>query len=240
VRFTYKPLAGLVVRAALLEGEPVRRSNGTTAAFQPGDGALLVSEVDFLERPAPVEDQPRHRFRLGRFSMLPPYENKFAIGAWHYTATFDDLSETQPDGQPVRHRGSSGAYLIADHVVSNNPHGPMTAFLQLGLGDPEVFRFGSYLGAGLVRSGVFGGPATDQLGLGVAVARNGGHYIDHQQQQGIQVQRSEASIELTYLRQVKPWLALQPDLQYIINPNSDPQIRNALAFTLRFEFSFGQ
>jgi porin len=238
-RFTYKPLPGLVVRAALLDGAPVRRSDGTTAAFRSGDGALLVSEVDFLERPAPVEDQPRHRFRLGRFSMLPPYENKLAIGAWHYTATYDDPSETQPDGQPVRHRGSSGAYLIADRVVSSNPQGRTTAFLQLGLGDPEVNRFGSYLGAGLVRSGAFGGAATDQLGLGVAVARNGGHYIDHQQQQNIPVLRSETSIEFTYLRQVKPWLALQPDLQYILNPNTDPQIRNALAFTLRFEVSLG-
>jgi carbohydrate-selective porin OprB len=31
---------------------------------------------------------------------------------------------------------------------------------------------------------------------------------------------------------------MQPDLQYIVRPNTDPAIRNALAFLLRFEVSF--
>lgn len=172
--------------------------------------------------------------------MLPPYDDKLAIGAWHYTASYDDLSEVQPDGQPVRHRGSSGAYLIADRLVSSNADGRTTAFLQLGLGDAHVDRFGSYLGAGVISSGVFGGPATNELGLGIAVARNGSHYVDHQLQQGIPVRTSEATIELTYLTQIKPWLALQPDLQYVINPNTDPKLRNALAFTLHFEIAIGQ
>ena len=101
-------------------------------------------------------------------------------------------------------------------------------------------RFGYYVGAGLVASGVFGRPATDELGLGIAIARNGSHFIDSQRQQGSPVRRSEIAIELTYLTQVTPRLALQPDLQYIINPNTDPGIRDALAFMLRFELSIGQ
>ena len=42
-------------------------------------------------------------------------------------------------------------------------------------------------------------------------------------------------MELTYLIQATSWFAVQPDLQYVIHPNTDPTIPNALVFTLRFE-----
>ena len=241
IRLAYKPAPDIVMRAAILDGVPVRRPDGD-AAFQSGDGALLVSEVAFLERPGAREDRASSRFRLGRFSMLPAYDNKIAIGAWHYTANYNDLSNIQPDGQPVRHQGSSGAYLIGDRVLSRNSVDPdrrTKAFLQLGLGDPQVNRFGSYVGVGVVRTGIFGRPTSDELGLGVAVARNGSHYLAQQAQFGIPTRKSETTIELTYLTQLKPWLVVQPDLQYVINPNTDPTRRNSLAFTLRFEIAIG-
>jgi porin len=243
VRFAYKPDPQIVIRAAILDGVPVNRPDGTRAAFQPGDGALLVSEVAFLGRPAAGDQPSKPRARLGRFSNLPPYDDKFAIGAWHYTASYDDLSALRSDGQPVRRHGSSGAYMIADRLLSRDAADAdkrTTAFLQLGVGDPQVSRFAYYLGAGVAASGAFGRPATDELGLGIAIARNGSHFIDSQRQQGSPVRRSEIAIELTYLTQVTARLALQPDLQYIINPNTNPGIRDALAFMLRFELSIGQ
>ena len=56
--------------------------------------------------------------------------------------------------------------------------------------------------------------------------------------QGFPVASAEKTIELTYLMQLTKWLALQPDLQYIIRPSTDPTIPNALAFQLRFEIAF--
>ena len=50
--------------------------------------------------------------------------------------------------------------------------------------------------------------------------------------------RSETAIEVTSLAQIASRLALQPDVQYVINPNADPTVRNALAFHLRFETAF--
>jgi len=37
------------------------------------------------------------------------------------------------------------------------------------------------------------------------------------------VQGTEELIELTYRAQVNPWLTLQPDLQYVINPGAGVQ-----------------
>jgi porin len=51
-------------------------------------------------------------------------------------------------------------------------------------------------------------------------------------------QRSEVTFELTYLAQFGSHLAVQPDLQFVINPNTDPRIKNAVAFILRLELSF--
>jgi porin len=59
-----------------------------------------------------------------------------------------------------------------------------------------------------------------------------------QRMQGLAVTNAEKTIELTYLIQVNSWLALQPDLQYVIAPNTTPAIPNALAFQLRIEMSF--
>jgi porin len=59
-----------------------------------------------------------------------------------------------------------------------------------------------------------------------------------QSTQGLPVTSAEKAIEITYLMQLTKWLAVQPDLQYVIHPNTDPTIANALAFQLRFEISF--
>ncbi|WP_083868195.1 carbohydrate porin [Dyella ginsengisoli] len=48
---------------------------------------------------------------------------------------------------------------------------------------------------------------------------------------------TERSIELSYLAQATNWLAVQPDLQYVVHPDTDPNVRNARVFTLRFELS---
>ena len=78
----------------------------------------------------------------------------------------------------------------------------------------------------------------DELGLAIAIARNGSHFIALQEQQATPVRRSETTIELTYSIHVTKVLAVQPDLQYVIDPNTDPSLRNALAFQLRFEAAF--
>ena len=48
----------------------------------------------------------------------------------------------------------------------------------------------------------------------------------------------ETDVELTDQAKIKPWLALQPNLQYIINPNMDPTIKNAWVLGLRTEIEF--
>ena len=46
---------------------------------------------------------------------------------------------------------------------------------------------------------------------------------------------SETVLELFYKLQVMPCLALQPDIQYFVNPGANG--KNALAFTIRLQFT---
>ena len=44
--------------------------------------------------------------------------------------------------------------------------------------------------------------------------------------------------QLTYLAQIASRLAVQPDFQYVIHPNTDAIVPNGRAFQLRFEVAF--
>jgi porin len=241
-RVALKPTPNIVIRTAVFDGVPVDRPGGVVASFERGDGALLLSEAAFLKRPAAVGQRPpRTRFRIGRASGLPPYEAKVAVGGWYYTATFPDLTETAGTGEPVAHPGSGGLYALADSVLAHAHHDDnrqLTAFAEVGLGDQRVNRFRAYVGAGLVATGPIARRAGDELGVALAWARNGSHFTSLQERAGVLMDRAETALELTYLSQIAPWFALQPDVQYIVHPNTTPSTKNACAVQLRFEMRF--
>jgi len=238
-RFAIKPIEQVVFRTAVLDGVPVERPNGSRQVFASGDGALIVTEAAYLYRPVGVE-QPRTRaFRIGR-NCCGTYTGKLAFGSWYYTATFDDLTRVRADGLPARHHGSHGIYMLADWTVYQDPNDidrRMALFGQLGIGDRRVNRFAYYTGGGLTFSGFIPGRKEDEFGVAVAAAHNGTPFIQAQQDQQMPNRRSEVALELTYLAQFGAHLAIQPDLQFVINPNTDPRIKNAVAFMLRFELS---
>jgi porin len=241
VRFAYKPAPHAVLRVAVLDGVPVSPAPGYPGVFRQSDGLLLVAEAA-LATHSPTNEPPfSSRFRVGRNADLAPYDDKIAAGAWYYTGHFDDLSATTSSGAPVRRNGEGGAYLLLDHLffqAPNDPNWRLTGFLQLGIANQNVDRFRGFVGAGLNQTSLLPGRTGDELGLAVAMARNGSHYIESQLNTGMPVSAAETAIELTYLAQVTSWLAMQPNVQYVINPNTDPRLRNAVVAQLRFEVRF--
>ena len=238
-RFEVKPREGVVLRGVVLDGVPVERPTGRDV-FAKADGLLIVGEAAFLYRPtSPERPQRPHRFLLGREAQLPPYEAKLAVGMWHYTASFDDLVRRRGNGTPLTHQGSSGAYVIGDAIVYKNELGRrLRVFGQVGLGDSRVNRFGLYTGGGVDLAGWIPGRKQDEIGFGMAAAHNGGQFIEQRRQAGQHVDRSEVTLELAYRSRITSWLNIQPDLQYVFNPNTDPRVANALVCLLRIEVAF--
>jgi porin len=212
-RLDFKPSRNVVFRAAVV------------------DGPLLVGEVALLSRPDTAGQPRQRRFGIGR-GMTRPYSGKLALGAWYYTTRFPDLDA------PVQHRGSSGAYLIADQTLwsrSGRP-GALTGFAQLGLGDGRVNQIGDYVGGGLTLVAPLPSRAQDELGLAVAAAQNGSHHDRAQAAAGVPA-AGETTVELTYLAQLGSWLAVQPDVQYVIHPGGTRAMRSATALGLRIAIS---
>jgi len=241
VRLAFKPSRAAIFRAALLDGVPVDRPGGEQRIFAKGNGLLLVGEAALLNRPSLPDRPTSRRLRIGRGAVLAPYEGKIAVGGWYYTAEFDDLSERLPDGRPVRHRGSGGAYALADGLLYRSS-GPtprrLNAFVQVGFGDFRVNRFGLYAGGGLVLSGLLPARENDELGVAVASARNGSHFFDEQRENAIAVTHAETAVEVTYLVQIGQHVAIQPDLQYVMRPGTNSGRKDALAAALHFELSY--
>ena len=169
-----------MLRAAVLDGVPVVRPDGSRALFRHGDGVLTVVELAMLVRTG-VGPNPRPgmRDRIGRFSSLSPYDDKLALGAWRYSARFADLSDTDAAGNPRLRRGSAGMYALGERRLIGDGAAPgkrLAAFAQAGVADPRTNRFGAYFGAGLVGSGWCLMKDFDQFGVSIANARNASHY----------------------------------------------------------------
>jgi porin len=240
LRLAVKPTANTVLRAAVLDGVPVVRPDGSRSAFLGGDGLLLVGEFAWLSRDgaAGVSQTPM-RDRIGRFSSLAPYEDKLAIGTWHYTGRLPDLSDIDVAGNALMRRGSSGAYLVGERLLIGGDAGAggrLAAFALAGVADARTNRLSSYIGAGVVASGWQPMKGTDQVGLSVAHARNGNHALNASPGGG--VRHAETTVEMSYLTQLSKHLTLQPDLQYVKHPNTDPSRPDALVLALRFEVAF--
>ena len=240
-RFAFKPAPNIVWRTAVLDGTPLNPQNGSPDPFNAGSGVLVVSELEILTFPNNGDAAAAAEFHIGRNANLPPYDGKIAVGAWYYTARFNDLSAVNADGNPVSRRGSDGAYVILDHTLLRGADAStqrLAGFLQLGAADQQVNRFGVYIGAGLVATGALPGRPDDQLGIAAAMARNGSHFLAGQLAAGQPVDATETAIELSYQSQVTSWLTVQPDLQYVLHPNTNPRVRNTTVVQLELEMKF--
>lgn len=209
--------AGGYWQAALLDGSPSDPDNRDNSpshdiSFSSDEGALLAAEAGWSG---------------GDW-------NKIALGAWGYTASFHTLTGTTPSGEPLKRDGNAGIYGILDRNLWQGGQATLAGFLRVGYAAPRFNQFSSYLGTGASLSGFWAARAEDQLGLAVATAFTGSDFRESQQAEGFGADDYEMNIELTYRAPVTEWLVLQPDLQYIINPGTDPTLDNALTVGLRF------
>jgi porin len=210
-------------QAVVLDGVPgdPDHPKRTTVDLGGDDGALLVAEVHYLGE----------RLR------------KFNLGYWRYTEDFDDVLATEPGGDPVQQGGNDGVYAMADVALwseaADGDQG-VSGWVRYGVADDRVNQFDRYFGSGLVYTGILPGRDADQLGLAVAVARNGDPFRDAAVLAGSPLESAETNIELTYRAGITDWLTLQPTIQRIRNPGTDPALGNATVLGLRFELAWGR
>ena len=205
-------------------GDPFN-PNGTKITFPNHDGILSVTELQYA-----INNQIENENNL---------TGKFTAGLWLYSAKFPEVGTTYSDNKILN--GNLGFYLMGEYKIFGdggiNDKG-LNVFSRLGFSNSKINRFVSYLGFGVEYNGLFTGRNRDQLGLAFAGIYNGREYISLQEKYNIKTASSEMNIELTYLYNVLPWLSLQPDFQYVIHPDTNPMIKNALAAGIRCVINF--
>lgn len=214
LRVKYQFLPSVYVLAAVYDGVPGNPKNprGTHILLRRSDGLFYSMEVGLT--PPAAQDTARHY--------------KLAAGAWYHTTDFDDFRDR-------RHSHNSGVYALGEVALlpEADPTQGLGVFAQVGYASSDRNQIALYLGGGFTYTGLFPRRESDVLGLAVASARNSDAFL--RAQPGMK--RAETVVELTYRLQVLPWLHLQPNLQYVINPGTSPTLDNALVFALRVEIT---
>ena len=216
LRLAWSPRESMIVRYAILDGVPGDPSDPEAfvdAELRGGDGWLHALELE-------------NTFDSGV---------RAALGLWRYTSDFEKINEFN-GGQPATGSGNQGVYAFVDAPIYRSNNGVwMNAFGRYGIANEELNQLSNYLGFGLVAGGLVPSRPEDTLGLAVAMATNGD---DYKALNGGLVTDQETAIELTYSTQITDNFRIQPDIQYIINPGTDPSLDNALVVGVRFELGF--
>lgn len=237
VRFKSNPYKGIVVKGAVLDGIPSNPQNtdGTKIFFRERDGLLLTGEVSFYPH---VDESMISRSRTARIREFlgrgVGTDNccKLAIGGWMYTK--------ERNGWMGQRDRNKGAYVLGEYRLfqeKSDAYQGLSGFARYGLANGQVNRLSSYIGTGLVYTGLIKGRPRDQLGLAVAMPFNSEDYENELPQFGIEPAGYEMNLETTYRLQVKNFSFVQLDLQYIVNPGLTQQRKNALVVGTRLQFS---
>jgi porin len=151
---------------------------------------------------------------------------RYILGAAGTTASVTDFSTLSPVG------GKTAVYGVVDQVLWARADGApkLAGFLRLEYlpaEDSSVVHW--YVDGGLELRNPW--RPRDALSFGFAYLSFGRDYVVALRAAGEDVSDEQGSFELVYRAQLTPWLTLQPDLQYFVDPHFSR--KNAFAVGLR-------
>lgn len=194
-------------------GLRVQRTIGESGAIR---GVVLDADGSSTDRGGPMLAlEYQHDGSAGRLM----------LGAWGYAGDKACLLDSAESSKEY------GAYASIERRLNDH----LAAYLRVGYANPDVEQLVGYFGGGIVDTrGLLPG-REDSVGLAIGVARNGDDYRDAMRAAGVATERSEYALEATWRVPLGEHFVLQPDLQYVIHPGTDPSIDDALVFILRVE-----
>ena len=234
----------LLWQTVVLDGVPgdPNDPHGTHIHLSGDDGLLIASEAAFAwwhsagANGTPSALMRNRRRRFGRRLSALPYTVKLAAGIWAYTKRLNEVGPPSAEEDTGKQCGHPGVYVLADYDATAD--GGPGLFARAGIADGDVQQFAAYAGAGVVYTGLVPRRDADELGFGVAAAFNGSPYERAIRADGGSPADAEIALEWTYRAVLTPWLSLQPDLQYILDPGARSDRPNAVVLGLRTEIAF--
>lgn len=210
----YAPSEILYLRAGVFDGNQQEGKtlgdDGPRTVFKGPSDLFLIAEVGFGWN---TESLP----------------GRAAVGVSYHTGTFDRFDGGTDDGV-------LGYYAVLEQVLHKESDDPEDAqatrlFLRAGFTDADTYDVRYHLGGGVVATGLC--PERDEDSIGVGV-----NFIGFSNAADADFAGDELNLELFYAAQVTPYLAITPDLQYVINPGGDESLDDALVLGVRFVLNF--
>jgi porin len=180
------------------------------------------------------------------------------VGFWAQTGQLADVLA------PSTTSGNYGWYFIVDQMIYREPGAELPppggksqdakSFkepVKLEKSDQGLGWFGRlsftkedrnflnfYFDTGFTYKGLIPGRDNDTVGLAFAYAQLGNSARNALIEEGSVGVGAEMVLEATYQAQITPWLLIQPDLQYIINPGGSRDFGNAFVIGARAAITF--
>lgn len=220
------------VMGAVLDGVPndPAHPKRTRIRFDDGDGSFSIGEFGWL---AEAENE---KFKG---------HAKVALGFWGYsTQRADQLDSANIDAGnmagPARKRQSRGGYILGERTLlhlGGSDDRFISGFARYTFGDGDSTALNRTLNLGAHVRGPVASRPEDIIGLAWTRGWLSGKWRDAQAIGGTATERAEDALELTYRYSVTPWLAIQPNLQYIRNPGGTDGVSNAKLIGVRLDIA---
>jgi porin len=231
MRARVRPIREVSLMAGVYNGDPTLGANDKHGVDWTMRGPLFaIGEVGF---------------RLNQEPGATGLPGNYKIGGYYQAGKVPDLFRDVDGGSialsglpPQMHSGNGGFYILLDQMIyrdggADSGRG-LTPFVSLIFApDSSVNTMPFFANGGLVYQGPFASRPRDTAAFGVAYGAFSSQLARSQRDarsagSGVGIQKYELALELTYIIQVRRWLQVQPDLQYIINPGGTGKIPNAL------------
>jgi porin len=230
VRLQLQPTDSITLVGAVFNGDPAPPGSGDPqlrdkggTAFRLNGHALVFGEL---------------WYSINQGDDAPGLPGTYKLGAWYHSGRFADelydttglsLANPASSGTLRPHSNDFAIYGIVDQMVWKKPgtkQQGIGAFLQI-MGGPGQYNLSNlFIETGINWIGPFDGRDSDVFGIGVSylgispAARRYSRDVVALTGAGSVYASNETVIEATYTYQATPWLTLQPDVQFIVNPGA--------------------
>ncbi|WP_245653814.1 carbohydrate porin [Novosphingobium rosa] len=197
-------------------------------------------------------------FAAGTTGALIPFEVEYDPGVstgsrvlpGHYKlGAYYDSSRIAREAETGTVKGRYGVYVLADQMIwrEANPARGLSIFGEFTAQPAVSSQITRWYAAGLLKTGTFKRRDADTLALGFVYAKLNPRLREAHEATSVtapdgagQLLFGEAVVEASYGIQLRPWLNIRPDVQYVIHPGafSYRHTANALAVGTQIRSQF--
>ncbi len=214
-RMRFRPASRWSFQFVALDGVPGESQDRSRPSLRMSmnEGAFIAGEVAYNWHGIDAEG-------IGK--------GKYTLGSWVHTSPVRRL--TVYSDQEPRSERNYGFYFLAEQQVcaeSDDDGQGLGLFMRVGLANGNVNQYDFNVSGGLVYTGLIRGRETDKLGFAATHANNSLAYKSAARMAGNLFASAELALEITYVAQLTSWLSIQPDIQHVIHPATNPELEAA-------------